>query len=71
MNIVREYYPNGLPMLLQGTLTEDNLVDTASVRIHPITDEGKVLPTLPIILGDSFIIVTADRLTDLYAIKNN
>lgn len=71
MNIVREYYPNGLPMLLQGTLTEDNLVDTASVRVHPITDKGKVLPPLPLPVCDSFTLATAERLTDLYAIKNN
>lgn len=71
MNIVREYFPNGMPMLIQGALNESNIVDTASVRVHPITDTGKVLPPLPTPAGDSFTIATADRLTDLYAVKNN
>jgi hypothetical protein len=60
-----------MPMLIQGVLTESNIVDTASVRIHPLTDTGKVLPALSITAGDSFTIATADRLTDLYAVKNN
>ena len=71
MNIVREYFPNGMPMLIQGVLNESNIVDTASVRVHPITDKGKVLPPLPTPVYDSFTIATAERLTDLYALKNN
>lgn len=71
MNIVREYFPNGMPMLIQGALNESNIVDTASVRIHPLTDTDKVLPALSIPADDSFTIATADRLTDLYAVKNN
>jgi hypothetical protein len=71
MNIVREYMPNGMPMLIQGVLNEDNIVDTATVRVHPLTNEGKVLFELKIPADDSFIIATADRLTDLYAVKNN
>ena len=71
MNTVREYFPNGMPMLIQGVLNESNIVDTASVRVHPITDKGKVLPPLPTPVYDSFTIATAERLTDLYALKNN
>ena len=71
MKVVREYSPNGMPMLIQGTLTEDNLVDTASVRIHPLTDTGKVLPALSIPVCDDLTLATADRLADLYAVKNN
>ena len=71
MNIVRECFPNGMPMLIQGVLNESNIVDTATVRIHPLTTEGKVLPALSIPADDSFTIATADRLTDLYVVKNN
>jgi hypothetical protein len=39
--------------------------------VHPLTNEGKVLFELKIPADDSFIIATADRLTDLYAVKNN
>jgi hypothetical protein len=50
MNIVREYMPNGLPMLIQAAYREtpDGFleIDFVSVCIHPVNGDGKVLPAL-------------------------
>jgi hypothetical protein len=70
MNIVREYFPNGMPMMIQGVLSSSNIVEPTSIRMHPITDGGKVLPALPICLNEQLVVSTAIRLTDLYAENN-
>lgn len=68
MNIVREYFPNGMPMMIQGVLSSSNIVEPTSIRMHPITDSGKVLPALP--MNEELLVGTAIRLTDLYDENN-
>jgi hypothetical protein len=72
-NIVREIWPNGMPFLIQGEITESG--DTYSmgvdtVRVHPISTNGVVLPELPY-SEDDFLIASAIRLTKLYTEENN
>jgi hypothetical protein len=70
MNIIREYFPNGMPFLIQGEITKSG--DTYSmgvdtVRIHPISPDGVVLPELPVdYFNDDFVAACAIRLTKSY-----
>ena len=69
MNIIREYYPNGMSMLIQGEYrkaddgyTEMNL---SSTRVHPISDSGEILPELTMDTSKNIIISAAYRLAKL------
>jgi len=45
-NIVRELYPNGMPMLIQGEYFDDDPVDPETCKLYPVFDD-KVLPASP------------------------
>jgi hypothetical protein len=73
MNIIREIMPSGMPLLIQGEITESGetySMDVNTVRVHPISHEGVVLPELDY-QEDDFLIASAIRLTKLYTEKNN
>jgi hypothetical protein len=73
MNIIREIMPSGMPFLIQGEITESGAtysMDVDTVRVHPISPDGVVLPELPY-PEDDFLIASAIRLTKLYTEENN
>jgi len=75
MILVREYMPNGMPLLIQGEVTETDdtsTMDVSTVRINPISPDGVVLPKLPDgDLDDDFVIACAIRLTRMFTEENN
>ena len=73
MDIVREYFPNGMPFLIQGEITDIGdtyAMDVDTVRVHPISPDGVVLPKLPVDFDDNFVTACAIRLTKSYTENN-
>jgi len=71
MKVIREIKPQGFPLLIQATTNEEGNIYIPSVRIHPINDEGKVLPALPPDNDDPMQITAAMRLASiLYESEN-
>jgi hypothetical protein len=66
--------PNGMPLLIQGEITETDdtsTMDVSTVRIHPISPDGVVLPELPVDhFNDDFMAACVIRLTKGYTENN-
>jgi hypothetical protein len=70
MKIVREFMPNGMPMLIQANTNDEGYIHIPSTKIFPI-DEGKVLPALPLDIEDPMLLSSAVRLASvLYSSEN-
>lgn len=71
MNIVREFFPKKMPMLIQGEyrIAEDGFTEMniSSVRVHPISKTGEVLSALPLESNNEVVLASAYRLADLVA----
>ena len=64
MRIVREIYPNSMPMLIQGVVDEERgCVTPESVKLYPIINE-QVLPASPVVDVVASLQI-AQRLTNL------
>ena len=64
MRIVREIYPNSMPMLIQGVVDEERgCVTPESVKLYPIINE-QVLPASPAVDTVASLQI-AQRLTNL------
>ena len=52
MYLIREIAPNDMPIVVQGQLGEDGLVDPESISIFPLMDDGEggifIMSKLPI-----------------------
>lgn len=74
MILVREYMPNGMPLLIQGEITDSGdtySMDVRTVRAHPLSPDGVVLPELPEgYFNDDFVTACAIRLTKGYTENN-
>jgi len=71
MNIIREFFPKKMPMLIQGEyrIAEDGFTEMniSSVRVHPISKTGEVLSALPLESNNEVVLASAYRLADLVA----
>jgi len=51
MYLIREIAPNDMPIVIQGQLGEDGLVDPESISVFPLVDDGEgvifIMPKLP------------------------
>ncbi len=64
MRIVREIYPNSMPMLIQGVVDEKRgCVTPESVKLYPVINE-QVLPASPAVDTVASLQI-AQRLTNL------
>jgi hypothetical protein len=64
MRIVREIYPNSMPMLIQGVVDEERgCVTPESVKLYPVINE-QVLPASPAVDTVASLQI-AQRLTNL------
>ena len=61
--IVREFFPNGMPMMIQGEYFDDDPVDPETCKLYPIMGD-KILPASPI-LDTKAQYNIAIRLTDV------
>lgn len=64
MRIVREIYPNSMPMLIQGVVDEERgCVTPESVKLYPVINE-RILPASPVVDVVASLQI-AQRLTNL------
>ena len=64
MRIVREIYPNSMPMLIQGVVDEERgCVTPESVKLYPVIND-QVLPASPAVDTVASLQI-AQRLTNL------
>lgn len=70
MKVVREFMPDGMPMLIQANTNDEGYIHIPSTRIFPI-HEGKVLPALPLDTEDPMLLATSVRLASLLYSSEN
>ena len=64
MRIVREIYPNSMPMLIQGVVDEERgCISPESVKLYPVINE-RILPASPVVDVVASLQI-AQRLTNL------
>ena len=63
MEIIREFFPNNMPTLIEGRVTRHGIVDPGSVKLYPIMGR-RVFPAVPS-LDAVATLVLAQRLTNM------
>jgi hypothetical protein len=63
MEIIREFFPNNMPTLIEGRVTRHGIVDPGSVKLYPIMGR-RVFPAVPS-LDAVATLVLAQRLTNI------